>query len=202
MSPTGVLIDLHEGAGEDNVGEFVGLGVAEGPHQVSRSVRFHPLATAEVVVEAQLWYEDRVDGLAPLQNHPIGGKPSPRRQFRPLGDRHSRRPPGRRSDPRRSRCVTEVECPRGARIWSPCCTTGGSVPARRQGSRTEPARGFRPARACTRLGRRVLSHRGLAGGLSGVIAPSCHRAMVQGVGQDRGIAGERVRRRSRWDGHG
>jgi len=47
------LIDLHEGAGEDNVGEFVGLGVAEGPHQVSRSVRFHPLATAEVVVEAR-----------------------------------------------------------------------------------------------------------------------------------------------------
>jgi toxin ParE1/3/4 len=29
---------------------------------VTRNVRFHPLATAEVV-EAQLWYEDRVDGL-------------------------------------------------------------------------------------------------------------------------------------------
>jgi plasmid stabilization system protein ParE len=29
---------------------------------VTRDVRFHPLATAEVV-EAQLWYEDRVDGL-------------------------------------------------------------------------------------------------------------------------------------------
>jgi plasmid stabilization system protein ParE len=29
---------------------------------VTRSVRFHPLATAEVV-EAQLWYEDRVVGL-------------------------------------------------------------------------------------------------------------------------------------------
>ena len=29
---------------------------------MTRSVRFHPLATAEVV-EAQLWYEDRVAGL-------------------------------------------------------------------------------------------------------------------------------------------
>lgn len=29
---------------------------------MTRNVRFHPLATAEVV-EAQLWYEDRVDGL-------------------------------------------------------------------------------------------------------------------------------------------
>jgi hypothetical protein len=29
---------------------------------VTRDVRFHPLATAEVV-EAELWYEDRVDGL-------------------------------------------------------------------------------------------------------------------------------------------
>ena len=29
---------------------------------MTRSVRFHPLATAEVV-EAQLWYEDRVEGL-------------------------------------------------------------------------------------------------------------------------------------------
>lgn len=29
---------------------------------MTRAVRFHPLATAEVV-EAQLWYENRVDGL-------------------------------------------------------------------------------------------------------------------------------------------
>lgn len=29
---------------------------------MTRDVRFHPLATTEVV-EAQLWYEDRVDGL-------------------------------------------------------------------------------------------------------------------------------------------
>ncbi len=29
---------------------------------MTRDVRFHPLATAEVV-EAQLWYEDHVDGL-------------------------------------------------------------------------------------------------------------------------------------------
>lgn len=29
---------------------------------MTRDVRFHPLATAEVV-KAQLWYEDRIDGL-------------------------------------------------------------------------------------------------------------------------------------------